>query len=173
MISHEQNRFEEVEVKRAGETVYVDFIEYDYDANGNTVKRTIYSTYGDEVIDFEYDTMNRLVKTTRGTEVTEYYYDNAGNRFMKKKTEYIPFAEIIVDESAIKYITINYEKKQLKICFNNRGKLLIETYSKENIGKIVGVFFNKKIIGYTVFNSIIDTTNITFTIVSDDLPFPY
>ena len=91
----------------------------------------------------------------------------------KNDFEYIPFAETILDESAVKYITINYEKEKLEICLNHRGKLLIEIYSKENLGKIAGVFFNKKIIGYTVFNSIINTTSIIFTINSDDSLFPY
>ncbi|MBN2444683.1 MAG: RHS repeat protein, partial [Spirochaetales bacterium] len=84
----ERNRLETIDVCKDGEAAAVPFAKYEYDGNGNTVKRTIYKEDNSiNVIEFIYDTMNRLVRTTEGTEVTEYFYDNAGNRFIKKTPE--------------------------------------------------------------------------------------
>jgi|GEM_PF-2589150 len=83
-----RNRLEKIELQKEGESVKTVFAEYLYDANGNTIKRTIHTDEGDKIIDFVYDTMNRLTKTTENNgDVTEYLYDNAGNRFIKKSPE--------------------------------------------------------------------------------------
>ena len=79
----ERNRLLSISRKKKGETAFSLYVEYQYDENGNTTKRTIYKDEGLEDITFEYDTMNRLVRTTNNGEVTEYRYDNAGNRFIK------------------------------------------------------------------------------------------
>ena len=63
------------------------FMKYNYDANGNTVERIVYTDTGEVKTTFEYDTLNRVVKTIAGGKVTEYLYDNAGNRFIKKGPE--------------------------------------------------------------------------------------
>jgi len=61
------------------------YIQYEYDKNGNTTKRTIHKTNTEkDIIAFEFDIMNRLVKTIENGKVTTYQYDNAGNRFIKK-----------------------------------------------------------------------------------------
>ena len=81
----ELNKLVKIELQKKEETVKTTFAEYQYDANGNTIKRTIYTDTETRVIDFEYDTMNRLVKTTsQAGHIEEYFYDNAGNRFIKK-----------------------------------------------------------------------------------------
>lgn len=82
-----RNRLETIEVKRAGETTRTLFAEYTYDANGNTISRTIHGEEGDETVTFDYDVFNRLVKTTRGSEFSEYGSDNAGNRVIKSSSD--------------------------------------------------------------------------------------
>ena len=82
-----RNRLEWIRRKKQGESTYTLYIEYEYDENGNTIKRTIHTEEVDEVIDFKYDTMNRLIETTEGSDITYYYYDNAGNRFIKIGTD--------------------------------------------------------------------------------------
>lgn len=100
-----RNRLEKIEVIYDDSQTKELFAEYEYDANGNTTKRTIYQKDGGiQVITFEYDTMNRLVKTVEdkaGTlKTTEYFYDNAGNRFIKKTddktTVYLRHGQIAV-----------------------------------------------------------------------------
>jgi len=83
----ERNRLEKIYVKKQGEFTQILFAEYNYDKNGNTIKRTIYHEQTNDVISFEYDTMNRLLRTVEGAEWTEYLYDNAGNRFVKKRSD--------------------------------------------------------------------------------------
>jgi len=78
-----RNRLERVDVKRKGQTVIKTFARYEYDANGNTTKRTLINIEGiGKATSFEYDTMNRLVKTIDSSGESLYYYDNAGNRFI-------------------------------------------------------------------------------------------
>jgi RHS repeat-associated protein len=90
----ERNRLERIELRKEGEVSSRVFAAYEYDGNGNTIKRTIYKEDNEaEIISFEYDTLNRLVRTEEvggqgsGARVTEYFYDNAGNRFIKKDPE--------------------------------------------------------------------------------------
>jgi RHS repeat-associated protein len=80
----ERNRLEEITVKKKGENTVKDFALYEYDANGNTTKRTLYTAETPVVTLFGYDTLNRLVRTETNGEETLYSYDNAGNRLLKK-----------------------------------------------------------------------------------------
>lgn len=74
--------------KEAGSSSKSLFAEYTYDANGNTVSRTIHMDENtSRTISFSYDTLNRLVATTEDAKVTRYYYDNAGNRFIKESPD--------------------------------------------------------------------------------------
>ncbi len=64
------------------------YTDYEYDGNGNTVRRTVYPAEDEpsEEILFEYDGLNRLVKTVKNGTETKYVYDNAGNRIIKGNT---------------------------------------------------------------------------------------
>jgi RHS repeat-associated protein len=87
----ERNRLVSVSLLKAGETQEELFAEYEYDENGNTIKRTIHGSESVQEIEFTYDTMNRLIATEESTtsitgtvvKSSEYRYDNAGNRFLK------------------------------------------------------------------------------------------
>jgi RHS repeat-associated protein len=82
-----RNRLEKVFLQKKGATAKNLFIEYAYDANGNTTQRTIHKETGNEVVTFEYDTLNRVTKSTEGSKWTSYRYDNAGNRFIKEGSD--------------------------------------------------------------------------------------
>ncbi|MBN2531531.1 MAG: RHS repeat-associated core domain-containing protein, partial [Spirochaetales bacterium] len=64
------------------------FIEYAYDANGNTVERKEYNEDGSTTTyAFEYDIHNRLVKVLKdGVSHASYIYDNAGMRMYKEES---------------------------------------------------------------------------------------
>ncbi|MDC7124579.1 MAG: hypothetical protein PQJ46_03375 [Spirochaetales bacterium] len=89
----ERNKLLSIKVKYDGESSYSTYAEYEYDANGNTTRRTIYGKESLQVINFSYDTLNRLVATEEQstingalvttTKQSSYSYDNAGNRFVK------------------------------------------------------------------------------------------
>jgi RHS repeat-associated protein len=66
---------------RNNELTSYDSVVYDYDANGNTTKKTA----GGQVTNYAYDIDNRLIKITRGdgSTVAGYYYDMFGRRLSK------------------------------------------------------------------------------------------
>ncbi|MBN2440955.1 MAG: RHS repeat-associated core domain-containing protein [Spirochaetales bacterium] len=102
-----RNRLERIYVKKKESFTRELFIDYTYDANGNTVSRIIHYPAGDKVTTFTYDTMNRLITTEEngkepgdtGTR-TLYVYDNAGNRLVKQSprgtTVYLRHGQIAV-----------------------------------------------------------------------------
>lgn len=62
-------------------------LEYEYDNNGNTVKRVEYNENGNKVeYTFEYDIHNRLESLKKdGEEYSRYIYDNSGLRMYKEE----------------------------------------------------------------------------------------
>ncbi|WP_319476455.1 RHS repeat-associated core domain-containing protein [Marispirochaeta aestuarii] len=63
------------------------FAEYYYDANGNTVQRSLHAGSEVQTTLFSYDELNRLTESEEGGDVTTYRYDNAGNRFLKEESD--------------------------------------------------------------------------------------
>lgn len=58
-------------------------IEYEYDNNGNTIKKSVFTNKGNEITEYKYDTLNRLIESSNLKGICNYSYDNAGNRFVK------------------------------------------------------------------------------------------
>ena len=85
----ERNRLEAVYLEKAGAINPRLYLTFTYDANGNTIARTVYNEQGEiqTQTTFTYDTLNRVTRSAEGGRVTEYFYDNAGNRFIKKGPE--------------------------------------------------------------------------------------
>jgi len=103
----ERNRLLKIERVINKTEKYV-IVEYEYDLNGNTIKKTEHNDDGTlTVYEFKYDINNRLIETRKGTysDMSEYYsnpdnlqmigryiYDNAGMRLYKdennKRTYY-------------------------------------------------------------------------------------
>ncbi|HEX3044270.1 MAG TPA: polymorphic toxin-type HINT domain-containing protein [Bacillota bacterium] len=83
----DRNRLEAVYQKKKDATSAQLYLKFEYDRNGNTTARTIYTATGEVRTSFEYDTLGRVIKTTQGGKTSEYLYDSAGNRFLKKGTD--------------------------------------------------------------------------------------
>jgi RHS repeat-associated protein len=79
-----RNQLASIHLKKKGQTSKALFASYEYDANGNTTKRTIYGGSKPLVTVFIYDIMNRLISTVDNGKVTKYAYDNANNRLYKQ-----------------------------------------------------------------------------------------
>ncbi|MDA3850955.1 MAG: RHS repeat-associated core domain-containing protein [Spirochaetaceae bacterium] len=80
------------------ETLVMDF---EYDGNGNTTKKTEYLENAQEVTSYEYDILNRLIVSYGPQGSASYRYDNAGNRYFKtnddgESTLYLRHGQIAV-----------------------------------------------------------------------------
>ena len=82
----DRNRLIKIRIKRQGTSSLELLADFEYDANGNLTRRTVYLESGQILTtDYEYDVQNRLTATTVDDIRASYYYDNAGNRFLKRK----------------------------------------------------------------------------------------
>lgn len=82
------NKLERIYKKTSPTAAKELYIEYAYDANGNTIQRKTHAPMGIKTENWTYDVLNRLVQSgNASSSTTKNYYDTAGNRFLKESSD--------------------------------------------------------------------------------------